>query len=56
MKKMIQAIEEIKLTVMIKVTDKNNDRVKMNLPLTPSTPVTVFLISKKLLRLRTLKL
>ena len=29
-------------------TDKNNDKNKTDLPLPPSTPVTDFLISKKL--------
>ena len=61
---MSKAIEENKLTVMIKnilcefdlfwkfmCTDENNDKNKTNLFLTPSTPVTVFLIARKLLYL-----
>ena len=61
---MSKALEEIKKKVTIKrltlelnlywkfmLTDKNNDKNKMDLPLPPSTPVTVFLIGKKLLSL-----
>ena len=32
-------------------TDKNNDKNKTNFPLSPSTPVTVFIIAEKLLHL-----
>ena len=61
---MSKAIEENKLTAMIKnilcefdlfwkfmCTDENNDKNKTNLFLPPSTPVTVFLIARKLLYL-----
>ena len=61
---MSKAIEENKLTVMIKnilwefdlfwefmSTDENNDKNKTNLFFPPSTPVTVFLIARKLLYL-----
>ena len=61
---MSKAIEENELTVLIKrllcefskywkfmCTDENSDKNKRNLPLSPSTPATIFLIAENLLSL-----